>query len=134
LEILHVCGKGQREPTLDGLPRYRALEYLSDEFPDALARADVVVSRAGAHSLAELLALSKPALLVPLPSDTRRGDQIKNARVYAQRGYGLVLPQNELTPASLDQALRRLLAEAVRSARACSKIVQPMPHARSSMC
>ncbi|MEY4578279.1 MAG: hypothetical protein RL701_2982 [Pseudomonadota bacterium] len=112
LEILHVCGKGQLDPTLAGLPRYRAFEYMNDEFADALARADVVVARAGANSLAELLALSKPALLVPLPADASRGDQLENARVYAERGYGLVVQQNELTRATLDSALRRLLTDA----------------------
>jgi UDP-N-acetylglucosamine--N-acetylmuramyl-(pentapeptide) pyrophosphoryl-undecaprenol N-acetylglucosamine transferase len=109
LELLHVCGKGNLDPDLAPLAHYHGFEYLQQEFPDALARADVVVSRAGANSLAELLALRKPAVLIPLPSDSSRGDQIENARSYTERGYGLLLPQAELSRERLEQSIRSLL-------------------------
>jgi UDP-N-acetylglucosamine--N-acetylmuramyl-(pentapeptide) pyrophosphoryl-undecaprenol N-acetylglucosamine transferase len=112
LEILHICGKGNLDPELAGIRHYHAFEYLQEQYADALARADVVVSRAGANSLAELIALHKPALLIPLPADASRGDQIENARLYTERGYGLLLPQSELDRTQLEHAIRRVLAEA----------------------
>ena len=101
LQVLHVCGTGNRDESLEGRARYRQYEYLDAEFADALACADVVVSRAGANSLAELIALRKPAIVVPLPTAASRGDQIDNARLFAEKGYGLVRYQADLTPASL---------------------------------
>jgi len=112
LQILHVCGAGNLESGLEGSVGYRQFEYLDAEFADAFACADVVVSRAGANSLAELIALRKPAVVVPLPLAASRGDQIDNARLYAEKGYGLVLPQDELTPESLLAAVASALEAA----------------------
>jgi UDP-N-acetylglucosamine--N-acetylmuramyl-(pentapeptide) pyrophosphoryl-undecaprenol N-acetylglucosamine transferase len=112
LQIVHVCGKGNLDNALAGTAHYHAFEYLQAEYPDVLARADVVVSRAGANSLAELLALRKPALLIPLPAASSRGDQLENARVHVQQGYGRALDQGELDRDRLERELRLLLAEA----------------------
>ena len=93
--VLHVCGAGkQRAEASRG---YRAYEYVSDGWADMLASADVVISRAGANTLFELLALKKPNLLIPLPAAGSRGDQIDNARFAANGGFSRVLPQTELT-------------------------------------
>ena len=105
LQVLHVCGAGNVEPALEGRDDYRQYEYLDSDFGDAFACADVVVSRAGANSLAELLALRKPAVVIPLPRSASRGDQIDNARLFADKGYGLVLDQEGLDPASLLAAI-----------------------------
>ena len=111
-QVLHVCGAGHLDPALEGRARYHQYEYLDAEFADAFACADVVVSRAGANSLAELIALRKPALVIPLPTAASRGDQIDNAKLYAEKGYGLVLPQEELTTESLIVGLREVLDRA----------------------
>ncbi len=100
--VLHVCGPGKLRA--EDAAGYRAYEYVAEGWADMLAAADVVVSRAGANTVFELLALRKPNLLIPLPAAGSRGDQIDNAR-YAQRnGYSRVLPQEEL-------GSERLLAE-----------------------
>lgn len=112
LQILHVCGAGNLDPSLEGRAHYRQYEYLDAQFADAFACADVVVSRAGANSLAELIALRKPAVVIPLPTAASRGDQIDNARLFAEKGYGLVLAQAELTPESLNESLRSALDRA----------------------
>ncbi len=112
LQVLHVCGAGHLDAELEGRANYRQYEYLGDDFGDAFACADVVLSRAGANSLAELIALRKPAIVVPLPTAASRGDQIDNARVFAERGYGRVLPQSEMTPESLAREIQRVLAGA----------------------
>lgn len=105
-DVLHVCGKGNLAPELDGTPGYRQFEYLSDSLPDAFACADIVLSRAGSNSLSELLALKKPALLIPYHSG--RGDQVLNANSLQSRGLAHVMPQSELTAQSLPPALRAL--------------------------
>lgn len=111
-QIVHLCGKGHLDPALEGRSGYRQFEYAGAELPDLLAMADLVVSRAGATSICEFLALRKPMLLVPLGLSASRGDQILNARSFEASGYARVLPEEELTPARLREELAALAAEA----------------------
>lgn len=85
-DVLHVCGKGNLDASLVGVPGYRQFEYLSDELPDAFACADIMLSRAGSNSLSELMALCKPALLIPYHSG--RGDQVLNAKLPESARFG----------------------------------------------
>ena len=105
-DVLHVCGKGNIAPELEGMPGYRQFEYLTDELPDAFACADILLSRAGSNSLSEILALHKPALLIPYHSG--RGDQVLNANSLKARGLAHVMLQSELTAQSLPPALDAL--------------------------
>ena len=73
-----------------------------------LAFTYVVVSRAGANAVFEFLALSKPALLIPLPRSASRGDQILNAGYFARKGFAMVLEQESLTPETLLDAVNDL--------------------------
>ncbi len=111
MDVLHLCGRGNTDERLNGLAGYRQIEFLGAEMPDALAAADIVLSRAGSNTLSELLALGKPMLLVPYPLSASRGDQIKNARCYEKQGLARVLPQEELSRQSLTSALRALLRD-----------------------
>ncbi len=111
MDVLHLCGKGNLAPELDTLAGYRQVEFLGDEMADALAAADFVLSRAGSNTLSELLALAKPMLLVPYPMGASRGDQIRNAESYARQGLAHVLPQEQMTPETLTQAIFTLLAQ-----------------------
>ena len=79
--------------------------------PDALAVADLVLSRAGSNTLSELLALHKPMLLVPYPLSASRGDQIENAKSYERQGLARVLMQEDMTPRTMTDALLSLLAD-----------------------
>ncbi|MCE5235697.1 MAG: undecaprenyldiphospho-muramoylpentapeptide beta-N-acetylglucosaminyltransferase [Clostridiaceae bacterium] len=104
-DVAHLCGEGKRDESIrmDG---YVQCEYMSEELPHVLAAADLVVSRAGANSIFEFLALAKPALLIPLPqSKVSRGDQIVNAGYFQKKGYAAVLPQEKLTPETLIAAV-----------------------------
>ncbi len=111
MDVLHLCGKGNLAPALDGTPGYCQKEFLSAELPDALAAADIVLSRAGSNTLSELLALHKPMLLVPYPLGASRGDQIQNAESYRRRGLAMVLPQEKMTAATLAAELLSLLKD-----------------------
>ncbi len=108
--VVHVCGPGKK--TLLNNPRYRQFEYLTEPWGDVLAAADLVVSRAGANTLFELLALRKLNLLVPLSRAASRGDQIENAAFAAKAGYSHVLDEAVLNPDTLVGAVSALLAAA----------------------
>ena len=110
-DVLHLCGKGNLDESLMGMKGYCQKEFLSDEMPDALAVADVVLSRAGSNTLSELLALHKPMLLVPYPLGASRGDQIENAKSYARQGLARVLMQEDMTARTLTDSLFKLLDE-----------------------
>ncbi|MDR0841284.1 MAG: undecaprenyldiphospho-muramoylpentapeptide beta-N-acetylglucosaminyltransferase [Christensenellaceae bacterium] len=106
-DIIHLCGKGKVDAAYSSAA-YIQYEYISAELPDLLQAADIVLSRAGANSVFEFLALAKPALLVPLPLSASRGDQILNAGYFSRRGYALTLAQEEMTPQKLADTLLSL--------------------------
>lgn len=97
-DICHICGKGNLSDELEGTPGYRQFEYVSGDLPDIFTMADIVVSRAGATSIFELLALKKPSLLIPYALNTSRGDQIINAKSFQKQGFSEVLDQSVATP------------------------------------
>lgn len=103
-EVVHVCGPGKTEARDER--GYHQFEYVTDDWGDLLAAADLVISRAGANTLFELLALHKPALLIPLSPRVSRGDQVENAEYARVRGFCRVLPEDDLDAASLVQAVR----------------------------
>ena len=121
-DVAHLCGRGNLDPALKDTPGYAQTEFMDAELPDALACADLVLSRAGSNALMEFQALQKPLLLVPYPKGASRGDQILNARSMARRGLCKVLPQEEMNAQTLASALaetwrcRDALREAVRKA------------------
>lgn len=112
MNVLHLCGKGHLDEALAETSGYYQTEFLSEELPHALAAADYILSRAGATAICEFLALKKPMLLIPLPLGSSRGDQIENAKSLAERGLARVLPQEQMTPESLSQALAELMENA----------------------
>lgn len=105
-DVLHVCGKGNLAEELNGMPGYSQFEYLCEELPDAFACADIVLSRAGSNSLSELMALKKPALLIPYHSG--RGDQVLNANSLKARGLAHVMIQSDMNAHSLTEAIHAL--------------------------
>lgn len=78
-QVVHLCGKGKTDNSLNNIEGYVQFEYISEEMRDLFAISDIVISRAGANAICELLALKKPNLLIPLSANASRGDQILNA-------------------------------------------------------
>ncbi|SFG06214.1 UDP-N-acetylglucosamine-N-acetylmuramylpentapeptide N-acetylglucosamine transferase [Lachnospiraceae bacterium C7] len=95
--IIHLCGKGNLKPELDSLTGYSQFEYANKELTDMFALCDIVISRAGANSICELLALRKPNILIPLSAAASRGDQILNAKSFKKQGFSVVLEEETLT-------------------------------------
>jgi len=77
------------------------------DLPERIANAHLVISRAGASTVAELTAIGRPALLVPLPH-ALDNDQLENARHLEQGGGGWCVSQSDITPESLSEELERL--------------------------
>ena len=110
-QIIHLCGKGKMDESLKDVEGYCQFEYIKNELRNLFALADIVISRAGANAICELLALHKPNLLIPLSANASRGDQILNARSFECQGYSMVLEEEEITEASLLEAIRKLYQE-----------------------
>lgn len=106
--VVHLCGKGKLDPTLNNLNGYVQYEYIKQELPDLFALADLVISRAGANAICEISALKKPNLLIPLSASASRGDQILNARSFEKQGFSVVMEEEEITDEKLLHAIRNL--------------------------
>ena len=102
--VVHVCGAHQIDASFER-PGYVQYEYISDEWGDVLATADLVISRSGANALYELLALQKLNILIPLSRRASRGDQIENAEMAERHGWSFVIPEESLDSAALVNAL-----------------------------
>ena len=107
-QIVHLCGKGNLDETLTSMPGYVQYEYMSEPLKHLFAMADIIISRAGANAICELLALQKPALLIPLSAAASRGDQILNAKSFKKQGFSDVLEEEDVTPETLYQAVSSL--------------------------
>ena len=104
-QIIHLCGKGKVEPSLQQKQGYVQFEYIKKELSDLFACTDLMISRAGANAICEILSLRKPNILIPLSAAASRGDQILNARSFEKQGYSFVIEEESLTREALVQAV-----------------------------
>lgn len=109
-QIIHLCGKGKLAEEYENTPGYRQYEYISKELKDLLAASDLVISRAGANSICELLALRKPHILIPLSAAASRGDQILNAESFEHQGYSYVIAEEDLTNDTLLRGITEVMS------------------------
>ncbi|NLG03863.1 MAG: UDP-N-acetylglucosamine--N-acetylmuramyl-(pentapeptide) pyrophosphoryl-undecaprenol N-acetylglucosamine transferase, partial [Clostridia bacterium] len=96
-QVIHLCGKEHLDQTLAQTKGYAQFEYIKEELKDLFALSDIVISRAGANAICELLSLKKPSLLIPLPAKSSRGDQILNANSFKKQGFSMVLDEEKIT-------------------------------------
>lgn len=94
--VVHLCGKDKIDNLLLTKEGYKQFEYVKAEMKDVFAMADIVISRAGANAICELLFLRKPNILIPLPTSQSRGDQILNANSFADQGFSIVIEEEYL--------------------------------------
>ncbi len=95
--IIHICGKGNMEESVAHREGYSQFEYVTKELPDLFAAADIILSRAGANAISEIMALNIPSLLIPLSQSVSRGDQILNAQSMQKKGYCKMIEEELLT-------------------------------------
>ena len=131
-QVVHLCGKDKLDNLLLTTPGYKQFEYLKAELKDIFAMADIVISRAGANAICELLALHKPNILIPLPASSSRGDQLLNAASFEAQGFSIVIDEDDLTTAALVKQVdylyenRRTFCEAMEKSGQMDAIPQIM--------
>lgn len=111
-DVVHIRGTGKLNAELNKRSGYVQYEYVSEGLEDIFAASDLMISRAGSNAIFELLALRLPNLLIPLPLEASRGDQILNARYFEKMGYSDVLMQNDITPEVLKAHITALCEHA----------------------
>lgn len=109
-QVVHLTGKDKVDNLLLNTPGYKQFEYIKAELKDLFAMSDLVISRAGANAICELLALKKPNILIPLPAASSRGDQILNANSFEKQGFSIVLNEEDLTTELLVEKVHTLYA------------------------
>lgn len=96
-QVIHICGKDNLDNSLKNTAGYAQFEYVKNELKDVFAAADLIISRAGANAICEILSLRKPNILIPLSKAASRGDQILNADSYQKQGFSKVIEEENLT-------------------------------------
>jgi UDP-N-acetylglucosamine--N-acetylmuramyl-(pentapeptide) pyrophosphoryl-undecaprenol N-acetylglucosamine transferase len=127
-QVIHQCGAGDgsggdiswlKDIAADLSPdlrsRYHVQEYVGPELADVFAVTSLVVGRAGAGTLAELCAVGKPSILVPLPG-AANDEQRQNALTLEEQGAAVMLEQKNMTPQTLAVRIRELLGDDCRLA------------------
>lgn len=107
-QVVHLCGKEKVDNLLLTTKGYKQFEYIRSEMKDIFAMADIVISRAGANAISELLSLKKPNILIPLPASSSRGDQLLNAKSFESQGFSIVIDEDDLTKKLLLEKIQEL--------------------------
>ncbi len=123
-QVLHLCGKGNLDASRNNTTGYAQFEYANKELSDLFAAADIVISRAGANAICELLALRKPNILIPLSANASRGDQILNARSFERQGYSIVIEEEQLNQTVLRDSIDKLYKNRSQYIKAMEKSKQ----------
>lgn len=110
--VIHLTGKGKINSEIPSQKNYIQTEYLHHELFDAMALADMVISRAGSNALYELILLKKKHILIPLSKKASRGDQIDNAEYFSKKGLSYVLPEEQLNREMLLQMINKIFTNA----------------------
>lgn len=119
LYVIHSTGKGEYDSVVQELAltqeesaRWRVMPYI-DRMGEALAAADLVLSRAGASSVAEIAALAVPSVLVPYPFATA-DHQTTNARYLVDAGAAVLLPDEKIDTPEFEDDLLGLVDDPAR--------------------
>ena len=123
-QVIHLCGKNKVDSSFNHLKGYVQFEYVQNELKDIFALTDIVISRAGANAICELLALRKPNLLIPLSANASRGDQILNARSFERQGFSIVIEEEDLSNEKLLASIHSLYDNRDAYANAMSQSLQ----------
>lgn len=134
MQIIHLTGRLDYISCLNRksrLPknrfnRYHPIEFTVRDLPSLMNLADVIVSRAGGTALAEIAAMAKPAIIIPLPKSA--GDhQSLNAKWYADHQAVIALSQDTLSPDKLKQTIVKLIKDRNRQAQLSVEIHKLAP-------
>lgn len=114
-KVIHQAGEAHAQ-------KYEA--YGKVDMPKILAQSDIVVARAGANTVSELIAAKKPSILIPIPW-SYMDEQTKNAEYVARLGFARILPQSELTPERLLAEIEKLVSDYPEVINKIKNVVSP---------
>lgn len=109
-QIVHLCGKDKVDNMMLNIEGYKQFEYIKDELKDLFAMADIIISRAGANAICEILELNIPNVLIPLSAGSR-GDQVLNAESFEEQGFSAVVREEALDPSMLVETVMKVYEE-----------------------
>ena len=107
-DVINICGHGKLDPNIK-FDNYVQFESLSDDFLHIMKSADLVLTRGGATSLFELLAMKKLHIVVPLSKNASRGDQIDNAKYFASLGVSSFIEEEDYTWEKMEGMIQQTL-------------------------
>jgi UDP-N-acetylglucosamine--N-acetylmuramyl-(pentapeptide) pyrophosphoryl-undecaprenol N-acetylglucosamine transferase len=119
-QVIHICGEDKVKnpaelkkivPTGVKLDHYRAFEFIDKELKDLYAFCDLVITRCGANTLAELDFFNKPAILIPLGKQASRGDQIDNAKAFAENHVAEIIEESDQNNFNLPAVIKKILSQ-----------------------
>ncbi|KAI95372.1 UDP-diphospho-muramoylpentapeptide beta-N-acetylglucosaminyltransferase [Rhodomicrobium udaipurense JA643] len=105
--------------TYEGCGIAAELATFFEDLPSKMSNSHLIVARSGATTVAELCALGRPAIMVPLPH-AKDNDQLENATRMETAGAGWCFPQATLTPENLAATVRRLFEDPTALVRAAT--------------
>lgn len=117
-QILHSVGRGNEDQLVRNISHYVTVSYI-EKMEYAYGVADLVVSRSGAMTVAEISAVGLPAIFIPFAIGN--GEQILNARPIVNAGGGLILENHQLSPNALMGAIEKIQTLGLEKAAAASK-------------
>ena len=106
-QIIHLTGHGLVDDSYKQ-KGYIQYEFVKEDLTHLLSITDTVITRAGSNAIYEFLTLRIPMLLIPLGLDQSRGDQIDNAKYFESKGYGKMIPEDQLTQVKLLEQLNQI--------------------------
>ncbi len=127
--VIWLCGKGKLKKLDNSMKNIYEAEF-AQNMGEVFAVTDLCVSRAGANTLFELIALNIPTAAIPLPKGNSRGDQEENAAYFRRKGAIAVLPEDKLSPELLIHVIKRLDENSPKFKDACSHLNLTAANAR----
>ena len=121
--IVHIVGK-KNAGLYKSFGNYNILDY-SNNMSDLYALCDIVLGRAGAGVIFESLYSNRPLLLVPLENKASRGDQLQNAKYFAERGVVEIIRQSELSTKALMKMLKQISTDLAKYSKNIEKLSLP---------
>ncbi|HEY2494556.1 MAG TPA: undecaprenyldiphospho-muramoylpentapeptide beta-N-acetylglucosaminyltransferase [Paenibacillus sp.] len=107
-QVIHICGTGKMDLSIQQYKGYKQFEYVREDLPDLMAMADLVVSRAGSNAIHEWLLLRKPMLLIPHANGGSRIGQTLNAKYFLNAGYAELLHEEDMTNQAFLKAIENV--------------------------
>lgn len=125
-DVVHICGKDKVDNMMLNVEGYKQFDFIEDELKDIFAMADVVISRAGANAICEIVELKIPNVLIPLSAGSR-GDQILNAASFEEQGFSEVVREEALDPSMLVETIDKVYANRAKYIEAMEKHTENRP-------